>query len=338
MSQVALVYTKFLQQTSVYSATEASESSGLTHDHFTRYLASEKSLADLNRQLFRSASTLVDKKRGYLLADEIVIPKPHMPNCQLCGWHYSSTEGDYVWGISLLVLLWTDGKIRVPLKVIFYQKKNSRRDLDGKKTAKKEVKSDKEAQEKDHQTKNDIFRMLIKWAKDRGFRPEGVLFDSFFASTENLRLIDSWGWFYYTRIKKNRSVRIGKHPYQRLDSMDWSQRTTRILRAKDYGLARFVCVRATSAFLITNNTSLKTKAIIKLYRLRWQIEEFFKEVKLDLGLSKCQARKAASQTNHLFAVFRAFIQMETRRRNDNASIHNQALEAQREGMRIMFKC
>lgn len=47
---------------------------------------------------------------------------------------------------------------------------------------------------------------MIKAANDRHFHPECVIFDSWYASIENLKLIRSMEWHWFTRLKSNRLV------------------------------------------------------------------------------------------------------------------------------------
>ena len=47
---------------------------------------------------------------------------------------------------------------------------------------------------------------MIKAANDSQFHPECVIFDSWYASIENLKLIRSMEWHWFTRLKSNRLV------------------------------------------------------------------------------------------------------------------------------------
>ncbi len=44
-------------------------------------------------------------------------------------------------------------------------------------------------------TKNDHFRHMIQTAHQHGFTPEGVLFDSWYSSLANLKLIRDLDWY-----------------------------------------------------------------------------------------------------------------------------------------------
>ncbi|MDQ1252142.1 MAG: putative transposase [Euryarchaeota archaeon] len=47
---------------------------------------------------------------------------------------------------------------------------------------------------------------MLNKAEERGFRPEFVLFDTWYSSIKNLKAIRKKGWHWLTRLKKNRLV------------------------------------------------------------------------------------------------------------------------------------
>jgi putative transposase len=47
---------------------------------------------------------------------------------------------------------------------------------------------------------------MLKKAKQRGFNPEYVIFDSCYTALENLKLVRQLGWHYFARLKENRHV------------------------------------------------------------------------------------------------------------------------------------
>ena len=67
-------------------------------------------------------------------------------------------------GINLITLLWTDGDRYIPVDYRIYDKA------------------------KDGLTKNDHMQSMLHQAQQRGFQPECVLFDSWYASLPNLKL------------------------------------------------------------------------------------------------------------------------------------------------------
>lgn len=87
-----------------------------------------------------------------------------------------------VQGINLESLVWSDGEKIVP--------------VDCRLSAKAE----------DNQTKNDHARAMFSTAKERGFEPELVMVDSWYASLANLKQLRSQGWAWLCRLKSSRQV------------------------------------------------------------------------------------------------------------------------------------
>lgn len=96
--------------------------------------------------------------------------------------HWSGKHGRVVQGINLITLLWTEGDRHIPLDYRFYEKS-----VDGA-------------------TKNEHFRSMLATAKERGFAPQCVVFDSWYSSLDNLKLIRRYEWLWLTRLKRNRHV------------------------------------------------------------------------------------------------------------------------------------
>lgn len=75
------------------------------------------------RQADGSGQTLLERacrllfvwERGYLIFDDTGIPKPYATAMEGLAWVCSSTERRPVYGLSLVLLIWTDGTLRIPL-------------------------------------------------------------------------------------------------------------------------------------------------------------------------------------------------------------------------------
>lgn len=98
----------------------------------------------------------------------------------LVGYHWSGKHQRVVRGMNLVSLLWTDGQAHLPCDCWVY---------------------DPSVQA---ETKQTAFRRMLQQALKRGFRPQYVLFDSWYGSLENFKVIRSWRFF--TRLKSNRLV------------------------------------------------------------------------------------------------------------------------------------
>jgi DDE superfamily endonuclease len=91
----------------------------VSHDRLTRMLQanwSGQTLLDL------ACRTLSAWEHGYLIIDDTVIAKPFATAIEGLAWVFSSQERRPVYGLSLVLLLWTDGTRRVPLGVRLWRK------------------------------------------------------------------------------------------------------------------------------------------------------------------------------------------------------------------------
>ena len=82
----------------------------------------------------------------------------------------------------MITLLWTDGDLSIPVDWRVFDK------------------------EKDGKSKNDHLRQMLETARQRGFKPDCVLWDSWYSSLDNLKLLRQWGWSFFLGLKANRQV------------------------------------------------------------------------------------------------------------------------------------
>jgi hypothetical protein len=105
---MALLY--FTKVTTCLAIADAFDSA--SHDRLTRMLQGTWSghiLFDLAlRALFSVAG-------GYLILDDTVIEKPYARVLSEAAWVWSSKQRQVVFGVSVVLLLWTDGQVRIPL-------------------------------------------------------------------------------------------------------------------------------------------------------------------------------------------------------------------------------
>jgi hypothetical protein len=86
----------------------------VSHDRLTRLVQADWSGHTL---LELTVRTLFGWPRGDLLLDETVIPKPFATAIDGLAWVVSSQERRPVYGFSLVLLVWTDGRLRIPLSM-----------------------------------------------------------------------------------------------------------------------------------------------------------------------------------------------------------------------------
>jgi hypothetical protein len=86
----------------------------VSHDRLTRLLQADWPGQTLLELAWR---TLFVCERGYLIIDDTVIPKPFASAIEGLAWVFSSRERKPVYGFSLVLLVWTNGTLRIPLSM-----------------------------------------------------------------------------------------------------------------------------------------------------------------------------------------------------------------------------
>lgn len=64
----------------------------------------------------------IEWSKGWLMIDDTVIEKPFSKTNECVYWQYSSKNADFITGISLTVLLWSDGIKNIPIRFMVYEK------------------------------------------------------------------------------------------------------------------------------------------------------------------------------------------------------------------------
>ena len=154
----------------VFSTVEASKvvSSGknsVAHDAYTRLL---QRIPPDSQALWQEVESLIEKAKGILVIDDTTLDKPYAEKMAMVTSHWSGKHHAVVMGINLISLLWTDGEAHLPSDFRFYN------------------------HAQDGLTKNDHFRNMLIVARERGFSPELVAFDSWYSSLDNLKLVRPW--------------------------------------------------------------------------------------------------------------------------------------------------
>jgi putative transposase len=258
----------------------------VSHDRLTRVLRGDWSGHTLLELAWR---TLFVCERGYLIIDDTVIPKPFATAIEGLAWVYSSQERKPVYGFALVLLVWTDGTVRIPLGMRFWHKGGP--------------------------SKYVLALEWLSYARNRlHCRPDYVLFDAWYPSRSLLKRIRDYGWYFVCRLKRNRrfnghAVRQHRrHPY-------WTE--TGWLS----GGLKVRVVRYGKRYYATNRLSLAAVEVRRLYQVRAQIEELIRVCKDQLGLARCQARSAGAQQHHIACCLSAFCVLERERHDRQLSIY-----------------
>ena len=285
-------YIDFLIATpKIYSGVEAArvsavETSPPAHDAFTRLLHRLEPDAE---RLWQEAASQVARDRGILVVDDTTLDKPYAKHIELVTRHWSGKHHAVVEGINVITLLWSDGDRHVPIDYRIYDKA------------------------RDGLSKNDHLQAMLKTAHERGFQPECVVFDSWYSSLENLKMIDGFGWVWLTRVKANRVVNPegqGQTPVAYVSTPS----AGREVYLKGYGLIRLFTIVAPdgdSEWWATNDRSMRPLTRTRFAGYAWCIEHYHRGLKQCCGVERAQVRAARAQRNHIGLALRAFLRLES---------------------------
>ena len=217
------------------------------------------------------AMTLV--KDGYLIIADTIWQRSGR-KLEAVSFVWDSTIGKKVLGTNVVLLIWTDGKRRIPLGLRIWRK-----------GGKSKLKLAEE----------------MRWeSRRRGITPMYGLFDAWYSGESLLNLLNQFGWQYITGVKKNRLFNgVGidqtfRHTYGR----------------KTGGLKKIghevLIVKDGERYLLTNNLELTSAEVKRIYPMRQQIEEVFRLLKQEFGWGKCRANTVQAQKAHLHPELYAF--------------------------------
>lgn len=256
-------YVEYLVNTPInYTCTNLAEHlDDVSHDSISDYLRHERLTA---RHLWDLVCQRIDNRTDtYLLVDESVQDKRYSHKIELVKQQYSGAVHGLVRGMGVVNLLHSTGLHGdfPPIDHRMYAP-----DMDGK-------------------TKNQHFQeMLVRAIADKHIQAHTVLFDSWYASAENLKLIHRLGRRFFTTLKANRMVSLSQETgYVHLDTIEWTEeRLTQglIVRLKEVPflvrLFKMVATNGDIDWVITNDLeeTMTTHVAQDANDVRWKIEEF----------------------------------------------------------------
>lgn len=291
-----------------FSAVELSKVSptDMAHDAVTRWLSD----TDLSpKELWKHASALVKRRTGYLILDDSVLDKPYSKQIPFVKAQWSGKHHEVVLGICIVTLLWTDGERIIPVDFRVYDPSR-----DGK-------------------SKNEHARDMLDTAENRGFKPEYVLFDSWYSSIENLKSIRKKEWNWIAELKSNRQVSLVQGAYRDIKDLDWTSTQVQRVWLKEYGFVQAAEIDRENGdivYLATNDLTLVDALLIKEHSdCRWNIETFHRGIKQFCGIEHCYSQRERSQLNHILCAFLAFLKLELRRIRTGVSWFEQKLSITR---------
>jgi putative transposase len=297
----------------VFSAVEAAHShpegeGKPAHDAYTRLL---KRLPPDSEALWAEVKGCVELNRGLLVIDDTTLDKPYASQMSLVTRHWSGKHHEVIQGINLISLVWSDGDACLPCDYRLYNK-----DQDGL-------------------SKNDHFRAMLQQARERGFAPSLVAFDSWYSSLENLKLVRDFGWDWLTRLKSNRQVSLKAGAQQSVESLDIPPQGLQV-HLRGYGMVkvfRTVDPHGNAEHWATSRLDMSEAQRRLLADRAWLVEVYHRALKQFTGIERGQFRLERSQRNHIGLALRAYLRLEVHRWRTRASIYNAKLDIIRAAVR-----
>ena len=277
----------------VFSSVEASKTHPVTenvpaHDAYTRLL---QRLPPDSQALWQEVQGCIELKGGVLIIDDSTLDKPYASKIALVTRHWSGKHGRVVQGINLISLVFAQRGSCLPCDCRLYNKAQ------------------------DGLSKNDHFQQMIKTAKERGFDPELVAFDSWYASLNNLKLVRRQEWDWLTQLPSNRQVSIDRSGNRAIREM-LIPAEGRAVHLKGYGWIKVFKTIGTNGdfeYWATSKLDMSLQEAAFYALDAWQVEVYHRGLKQCTGIERAQFRLEVSQRNHIGLAIRAFVRLELHR-------------------------
>jgi hypothetical protein len=271
----------------------------VSHDVVNDFLRQKRFLP---REVWKLVKDRIEEsKEAWLMVDDSVHDTRYSRGIDLVRAQYSGNEHRVVRGIGVVSLVHRGGKDEefYPIDYRVYAP-----DMEGK-------------------TKKAHFQALFVHALDqKQIRARTILFDGWYASAENLKLIHRRKRTFFTTLKSNRLVSLSKEQgYVHLEEMEWTpDRFTHgvLVKLKEVPfpvrLFKLVAPDGDIDWVIPNDLAetLTAQVAKESSDVRWQVEELHRGLKQLTGSEKCQCRAARAQRNHLACCYHAWVSLKVK--------------------------
>jgi hypothetical protein len=172
-------------------------------------------------------------------------------------------------------------------------------------------------------------------AKDRGFTPDLVMFDSWYASLANLKHLRTQTWHCLCRLKSNRLVDPDNTGNRAIATVDIPEAGFQV-HLKGYGFIkvfRTVTPHGDAQHWATSKLELTFEQFGVYAQQAWAIETYHRAIKQTVGIEKAQVRSGVKQRNHILLALRAFVRLEAHRLQTGISWYQAKFEIVRGAIR-----
>jgi len=235
-----------------------------SHDALTRMLyhkswsASLVMLELLHQAIQLSTGTVIP---SWLIIDDVILPKHRSVKTAFIGWDYDYVNEKHIRCLRLVVIAWSNGTVCIPVAFALYYKKDH---------------PDVLSEQQRFRTKNQLAQILVYQIMKKGLHFDYLVFDSWYASAENLLFFQKLNIIFVTAIKSNRKLRmpfnpLDNKPKRRCKYLRWYQLTGTELAAqtpyvRDYHYYLTVAARARTYLILVEDVDFLLRLVcIKNY-------------------------------------------------------------------------
>ena len=282
----------------------------LSHDSITRALTDRELTSKDYWKLVKPIIREIQDENASLSIDDLIVEKPHSEESGVIAYYFDHTQNRTVKGMNIVDVTYVAPTARVPLAFVMIKKLEYKVDLQGK------------AFRQQVQTKNEILEEILRFAVHNEVPFKTVLFDVWYGSAENMRLVKlDLNKEFITPLKKNRKLKLlemegstlqavgsleleeGKPYLARLESVPFDISVLKLVFKHEDGHQGVL-------FLCSSETGLTGEEIRLGYQKRWPVEEQHKSGKQNTGLGASPASLVVARVNHVFCSFVGVLKLE----------------------------
>jgi SRSO17 transposase len=275
-----------------------------------------------SKDLWKLVKPIVRKHEttdSYLIIDDTIQEKQYSDENDVICWHFDHCFNRQVKGVNILNFILATPEINIPLALEVIKKTEKFTDIkDGKVIEKRRSKL----------TKNELLRDNFNQIIKNEVKFKWVLIDAWFGANETLEMINNAQKKYIVPLKSNRKIALSykdklQGKWLKLDTLDEitnqqieNNPTEVWLEGLDHKVHLIKQVFTNQdgtqgiQFLITNDYELSKDDTVSHYQKRWQVEEYHKSIKSNLGLAKSPTKTITTQINHFFCSVYSYLQLE----------------------------
>jgi hypothetical protein len=188
----------------------------------------------------------------------------------------------------------------------------------------------KQPEHREFKTKQELAREMIRDAVDRQIPFETVLADAWYFNKDNTAFINGFNKHWIMGCKSNRIIlrpnrvriddfarSLGPEEFEPMEIGDGDKPKTYYVCAKtvtmsEQGRLRLVIchdnpeLKGEPKFFVTDHMGWDARKILSMYKMRWSIECFYRDVKQNLGYEDCEMREAKGIQRHWYLVLLAY--------------------------------